>query len=92
MINKIHVKEYHLNELGILITYVYEDKTYYFIASPEQVDAVLETVGNTREDGLSQHDAIMIAAAHEEQKKLNVIQLNYRAQMDEFLIENFLFK
>lgn len=90
MINKITVVEFHLNELGIKIAYKLDGTTYYFIALPDQVEGVLATIGNTVADGLSQHDAILIAAAHEEEKKANVIRLNYQSQMEEFLIENFL--
>src|SRR5688572_16512931 len=71
MLQKIHVNHYEINDKGLIIAYTYEGQRYWLPFPPEEVEQVLASVGNTLEDGISQYDAILIAAEHEKEKKLN---------------------
>lgn len=78
ILHKIIVTEYTLNQYGIIIKYSINGHQKVYVAAAEDVDDILDSYTSSKEIGLSQHDAILIAAEHE-------FSLKYRDPFREFV-------
>lgn len=72
ILQKIQVTDYRITDNGIAITYKLNDRELFLPYPAEDTERILASVGSTIGDGLSQHDALLIAAAHEEEKRAGV--------------------
>lgn len=66
---KIHVTDYMLNDHGIAVSYRIRGRYYHLVIAREFALAELESIGSSLQEGLSQHDAILIVSRHEQNKE-----------------------